>query len=112
RRPLAPRRQARALCRLHRGYSGIRRSRALLMNQPSPHVPSARDAGWRQAFASKITSAAGAIAQIRPGRRILSGSGAAEPVRLVEALARDGHHLADNEVVHLLTLGPAPYTRP
>lgn len=82
------------------------------MNQPSPHVPSARDAGWRQAFASKITSAAGAIAQIRPGRRILIGSGAAEPVRLVEALARDGHHLADNEVVHLLTLGPAPYTRP
>lgn len=67
---------------------------------------------WRSTCAAKITSAAGAIAQIRPGRRILIGSGAAEPVRLVEALARDGHHLADNEIVHLLTLGPAPYIHP
>src|SRR5690606_25918048 len=67
---------------------------------------------WLSAHASRITSAAGAIAQIRRGRRILIGSGAAEPVRLVEALDRDGHHLADNEIVHLLTLGPAPYVRP
>ena len=49
---------------------------------------------------------------IRPGRRILIGSGAAEPVALVEALVAHGEHLADNEIVHLLTLGPAPYVRP
>jgi hypothetical protein len=66
---------------------------------------------WRRAHASKLTSAAQAIARIRPGRRILIGSGAAEPVRLVEALVRDGQHLFDNEIVHLLTLGPAPYVR-
>jgi acyl-CoA hydrolase/GNAT superfamily N-acetyltransferase len=30
---------------------------------------------------------------------------------LVAALIRDGEHLADNEIVHLLTLGPAPYVR-
>lgn len=46
---------------------------------------------------------------IRPGRRILIGSGAAEPVTLVGALAAHGGHLADNDIVHLLTLGPAPY---
>jgi acyl-CoA hydrolase/GNAT superfamily N-acetyltransferase len=40
----------------------------------------------------------------------LIASGAAEPVSLVEALVSDGDHLADNEIVHLLTLGPAPYT--
>ena len=40
------------------------------------------------------------------------GSGAAEPTQLVDALVRDGEHLADNEIVHLLTLGPAPYVRP
>ncbi|HTV19249.1 MAG TPA: GNAT family N-acetyltransferase, partial [Polyangiaceae bacterium] len=80
---------------------------------PNPRITAdGRARGWRSAHASKITSLAGAIAQIRPGRRILIGSGAAEPVRLVEALARDGHHLADNEIVHLLTLGPAPYVRP
>jgi acyl-CoA hydrolase/GNAT superfamily N-acetyltransferase len=47
--------------------------------------------------------------RIRPGRRILIGSGAAEPVTLVGALATHGGHLADNDIVHLLTLGPAPY---
>src|SRR5688572_9504096 len=67
---------------------------------------------WRAACSDKVVSAAEAIARIRPGRRILIGSGAAEPLALVDALARDGAHLADNEVVHLLTLGPAPYVLP
>jgi acyl-CoA hydrolase/GNAT superfamily N-acetyltransferase len=30
----------------------------------------------------------------------------------VEALAREAGHLSDNEIVHLLTLGAAPYVRP
>ncbi len=67
---------------------------------------------WQTLFASKISTAADAIRLIRPGRRILIGSGAAEPLSLVEALAGDANHLADNEIVHLLTLGPAPYVRP
>jgi acyl-CoA hydrolase/GNAT superfamily N-acetyltransferase len=67
---------------------------------------------YRDTYAAKITSAEGAIARIRSGRRILIGSGAAEPVQLVEALAQHGTHLADNEIVHLLTLGPAPYVKP
>jgi acyl-CoA hydrolase/GNAT superfamily N-acetyltransferase len=67
---------------------------------------------WRSRFAAKISSAADAVRLIKPGRRILIGSGAAEPLALVEALARDADHLADNEIVHLLTLGPAPYVRP
>lgn len=49
---------------------------------------------------------------IRPGRRILIGSGAAEPVALVKAMVERGEHLADNKVVHLMTLGPAPYVEP
>ncbi len=40
------------------------------------------------------------------------GSGAAEPTCLVSALVESGDHLSDNELVHLLTLGPAPYVRP
>lgn len=68
-----------------------------------------RSEAWRQRFAGKLATAEEAIALIKPGRRILIGSGAAEPVSLVEALVAHGAHLADNEIVHLLTLGPAPY---
>ncbi len=67
---------------------------------------------WRQAYADKIADPRRAIQAIRPGRRILIGSGAAEPAALVEALVAHGAHLSDNEIVHLLTLGPAPYVRP
>lgn len=67
---------------------------------------------WQERFAGKVTTAEVAIRVISRGRRILIGSGAAEPVTLVEAMIRHGQHLADNEVVHLLTLGPAPYVAP
>jgi acyl-CoA hydrolase len=66
---------------------------------------------WRAQFSDKIATAAEATALIRPGRRILIGSGAAEPGSLVEALVTHGMHLSDNEIVHLLTLGPAPYVK-
>lgn len=67
---------------------------------------------WQSAYPERVMSAAEAIERIRPGRRILIGSGAAEPLHLVEGLVQHGQHLTDNEVVHLLTLGPAPYVRP
>ncbi|MCY1022350.1 bifunctional acetyl-CoA hydrolase/transferase family protein/GNAT family N-acetyltransferase [Pyxidicoccus sp. MSG2] len=67
---------------------------------------------WRQRYADRVVTAEEAIRGILPGRRILIGSGAAEPVTLVRALVEKGEHLADNEVVHLLTLGPAPYVEP
>jgi len=70
------------------------------------------DVAWAARYPEKISSPAEAMRQIRPGRRILVGSGAAEPVTLVAALEAHGEHLADNEIVHLLTLGPAPYVRP
>jgi len=70
------------------------------------------DSNWQNRFSSKVTSAGTAVLAIPPGRRILIGSGAAEPARLVEAMVEKGTHLADNEIVHLLTLGPAPYVRP
>ncbi len=69
------------------------------------------EAGWKARCKGKIVSAEQAVRAIQPGRRILIGSGAAEPVSLVQALVDHGTHLADNEIVHLLTLGPAPYVR-
>ena len=67
---------------------------------------------WTQVHAGRLATAEEAIAKIPAGCRILIGSGAAEPVTLVEALVSHGQHLSGNEIVHLMTLGPAPYVRP
>lgn len=67
---------------------------------------------WKTRYAAKVTTPERAVGAIPRGRRILIGSGAAEPCALVEALGSHGSHLADNEIVHLLTLGPAPYVKP
>ena len=67
------------------------------------------DEGWQQRHADRFTTARAAIAAIEPGRRVFIGSGAAVPLALVDALVEHGEHLRDNNIVHLLTLGPAPY---
>jgi acyl-CoA hydrolase/GNAT superfamily N-acetyltransferase len=68
--------------------------------------------GWQERYAAKITTAREAVGRIPKGRRILIGSGAAEPHELVNAMVTYGLHLADNDIVHLMTLGPAPYVAP
>lgn len=67
---------------------------------------------WRKRYANKVESAERAVRRVGAGERILIGSGAAEPSTLVEALVLHGDQCADNEIVHLLTLGPAPYVQP
>ncbi len=53
-----------------------------------------------------------AISKINKGKRILLGSGCAAPKLLIDALIRNSARFADNEIVHLLTVGEAPYTNP
>jgi acyl-CoA hydrolase/RimJ/RimL family protein N-acetyltransferase len=67
---------------------------------------------WKDRYQEKIALPAAAIASIPRGLRLLIGSGAAEPSVLAQALVTHGTHLADNEIVHLLTLGKAPYVEP
>lgn len=50
-----------------------------------------------------------AAALVRSGQRVLMGSGASAPQSLIGALARVAERVHDVEVLHLLTLGPAPY---
>ncbi len=64
---------------------------------------------WQQHYAAKQTSRAEAIARVHKGKHIFIGSGAAEPVGLVEELVAQALRFADNTIVHILTLGPAPY---
>ena len=70
------------------------------------------ESDWKTRYAAKIATAKDAIRLIPPRKRILIGSGAAEPGRLVEAMVSDGDHLESNEIVHLMTLGSAPYVQP
>src|SRR5664280_1030942 len=70
------------------------------------------DADWKFRYARKIATAEEAVRAILPGRRILISSGAGEPGRLVEALVSHATQLRGNEIVHLMTLGAAPYVAP
>jgi len=70
------------------------------------------DHDWQQRYASKLTTAEAAASRVRKGQRVFVGSGCAEPQLLVDALAQRGDQLVDTQVVHLLTLGTAPYVDP
>ena len=67
---------------------------------------------WQERYAELRSTPEQALRRIRRGKHIFIGSGAAEPVLLVEALVREADHFADNPIVHLMTLGPAPYVGP
>lgn len=69
------------------------------------------DTSWRERYADKVETATDAVRRIHHGARVFIGSGAGEPQSLVRALAaRD--NLEDTEVVHIMTLGVAPYAEP
>src|SRR6185436_18492563 len=65
-------------------------------------------------YRRKTTTADRAVSEILSGQRVFVGSGAAEPQTLVEALTRRGASgaISDAEIVHILTLGIAPYAEP
>lgn len=69
----------------------------------------AYDSNWQDKYKSSITTPAEAVSRIRPGNRVFIGTGCAQPQELVRALAERGKALADVEVIHLLTMGEAPY---
>jgi len=71
-----------------------------------------KDDGWRSAYARKVVSPERAVRGIGRGNRVFIGSGCAEPQSLSEALAARGDELSDTRIVHLLTLGTAPYMDP
>ena len=68
------------------------------------------EARWQERFRLRSVDARKAVAGIRRGHRVFVGSGCAEPVLLVSALA-ERDELADVEVLHIMTIGQAPYAR-
>ncbi|MBN1670493.1 MAG: GNAT family N-acetyltransferase [Kiritimatiellae bacterium] len=67
------------------------------------------DPDWQTTYKPLIATAKQAVAGIEPGRRIFVGTGCAQPVDLVAALTARCRELPNTEIVHLLTLGAAPY---
>ena len=65
---------------------------------------------WRVRYADKIRTVDQAIATIRRGDKVFIGSGAAEPQTLVKSLIESAGRLADTRIMHIMTLGVAPYT--
>ena len=67
------------------------------------------DTNWQSKYASMIASACDAVSHIQPGHRVFVGTGCAQPQDLLPALVDRAGELADVEIVHLLTIGEAPY---
>ena len=64
---------------------------------------------WQEKYQKLIATAEQAVKNIHPGRRVFIGTGCAQPEQLVRAMVERSGDLADTEIVHLLTLGDAPY---
>ena len=67
---------------------------------------------WESEYLKKIRTADAAMAFVESGMRVYIQPGCAEPETLVEALMRRGPAVRDVEIVHMMTLGSADYTRP
>jgi len=67
---------------------------------------------WEAAYSRKIKSADEALRQVDSGMRVYIQPGCAEPETLVETLMRRAPALRDVEIVHMMTMGAAPYVAP
>lgn len=67
---------------------------------------------WELDFRNKLRTADDALQCVKSGMRVYIQPGCAEPEALVEALMRRGPCVEDVEVVHMMTMGAAPYVAP
>jgi acyl-CoA hydrolase len=64
---------------------------------------------WKEKYKEKISTAAVAMKLIKSGNSIFIGTGCGQPQHLVNALVEYSSHIYDAHIVHLLTMGAAPY---
>ncbi len=67
---------------------------------------------WHNDYRSKCKSASEALQAVRSGARVWIQSGCGTPARLVDALVARAPDVRDVEVIHMMTLGAADYTKP
>jgi len=66
----------------------------------------------QRSYDDKRMSLKEALSLIKTGDHIFIGSACGEPQYLVKGLVEKADHLADNEILHVHTLGVAPYAKP
>ena len=67
---------------------------------------------WTEHYKSRTVCAEEAVRSIHTNARIFIGSNAAEPQALVDALTHSADHIERAEIVHIMTMGTAPYSEP
>jgi 4-hydroxybutyrate CoA-transferase len=67
---------------------------------------------WEMEYKKRIRDADEALECVQSGMRVYIQPGCAEPETLVEALMRRGPAVYDVEIVHMMTMGCAPYVAP
>jgi 4-hydroxybutyrate CoA-transferase len=68
--------------------------------------------GWEEDYRNKLRTADEALRCVESGMRVYIQPGCAEPETLVEALIKRAPHVQDVEIVHMMTMGGAPYVAP
>jgi acyl-CoA hydrolase len=66
---------------------------------------------WKSKYSELVGSASDAMKLINAGDSIFVGTGCGQPQHLVNALVEHGDHIVDAHIIHLLTMGAAPYAR-
>lgn len=67
---------------------------------------------WKERYKPRVGTAEEAMRLVKPGDSIFIGTACAQPQHLVAALAEHGRHIYDAHIIHLLTMGSAPYAEP
>ncbi|MGA8108780.1 MAG: acetyl-CoA hydrolase/transferase C-terminal domain-containing protein, partial [Acidobacteriaceae bacterium] len=67
---------------------------------------------WREEYRARCTTPAEALEAVTSGGRVWIQSGCGTPSTLVHALVARAPEMRDVEVVHMMTLGSADYTKP
>ncbi|MCK4293022.1 MAG: GNAT family N-acetyltransferase [Planctomycetes bacterium] len=64
---------------------------------------------WKDKYKDKLRTAPAAMKLLKSGNSIFIGTGCGQPQHLVQALVQHSNHIYDAHIVHLLTMGAAPY---
>ena len=67
---------------------------------------------WEMEYKKRLKTADEALGCVKSGMRVYIQPGCAEPETLVEALMRRAPDVYDVEIVHMMTMGCAPYVAP
>jgi len=67
------------------------------------------ESDWKEKYKDRVGTAATGMEFVKPGSSIFVGTGCGQPQHLVNALVEHSKHVYDAHIIHLLTMGTAPY---